>query len=388
MNISKVLGIALCLSLGFQAWSQSKPTPQTVQKGNANANGNVIKRRVLTQDLQVINEVYYFNNQPYTGTSLDVFDNKTKMQEINWKDGVLHGTKTEYFLGGNQVRAQLNFDMGKRNGPFVYYHENGNIQLTGKYIQDELDSTVTCLYENGLPKYIHQYVKGIRNGWSMTYYKNGQLEQKVFLTNDVPNGLMQNYYPAGNIRSEIVYSNGVRDGKCYKYHLTGIMAEETYYKNGALDSVSRYWDNVFGVILKEAFYTNGKRNGASIAFNEAGDTLSIYHYNNDVLNGPYLKYFSGVKDFSKPKKKDQPFDPKQLNKQYVRVLDEVGAYKNGQLDGPFKSGLYNTDAHVEGEYSNGVMIGEWHYYNAKGKQVLFEKYNDQGALIEQKPKRK
>jgi antitoxin component YwqK of YwqJK toxin-antitoxin module len=389
MNIN-VIGISLSLLLSFQvAWAhkQANSKSNIVQEQSKDASSNVIKRRVLTKDLQNNNEVYYFNNQPYTGTSIDLFDNKTKMQEINWKDGLLHGDKTEYFLGGNQVRAKLAFNMGKRNGPFVYYHENGNIQLIGKYINDELDSTVTCLYDNGLPKYIHQYIKGIRTGWSMTYYKNGQLEQKVYLTNDVPNGLMQSYYPAGNIRSEIEYANGIRNGKCYKYHLTGLIAEETYYKQGLLDSISRYSDNVFGVVLKEAFFRLGKREGNSISFNEAGDTLNVYHYENDVLNGPYMKYFSGVKDFGK-KKTNKPFDPKTSNKQYVRGLDEVGAYKNGLIDGPFKSGLFNKAEHVEGEYASGKMVGEWRYYNEKGKMVLYQKYNSEGELLEQKPKQK
>jgi antitoxin component YwqK of YwqJK toxin-antitoxin module len=170
---TKVIGISLSLLLSFQfAWAQKKiNTKSTTTQGGINIakdpyepyNAPIIKRRVLTKDLQNNNEVYYFNNLPYTGTSIDLFENKIKIQEINWKDGLLHGTKTEYFLGGNQVRAKLEFNMGKRNGPFVYYHENGNIQLIGKYTNDELDSTITCLYDNGLPKYIHQYQKGYQN---------------------------------------------------------------------------------------------------------------------------------------------------------------------------------------------------------------------------------
>ena len=387
--IHKTILCCLFLLTGAQTWAQNKVNPKsnTVKELNKDLASNVVKRRVLTSDLQNNNEVYFYNNTPYTGTSIDLFDNKTKMQEINWKDGLLHGSKTEYFLGGNQVRAKLEFTMGKRNGPFVYYHENGNIQLIGKYINDELDSTVTCLYENGLTKYIHQYSKGIRTGWSMTYYKSGQLEQKVYLINDVPNGLMQSYYPAGNIRSEIEYSNGIRNGKCYKYHLTGSIAEETYYKQGLQDSISRYLDNVFGVVLKEEHFRLGKRDGITISFNEAGDTLSVYSFKKDTLNGPYMKYFSGVKDFGK-KKSNKPYNPKTSNKQYVRGLDEMGSFTNGLLDGPFKTGLFNKAEHAEGTYANGKMVGEWRYFNEKGKMVLYQKYNDEGELLEQKPKQK
>ena len=162
MNI-KVIGISLSLLLSFQvAWAQKQANSKSniVQEQSKDASSNVIKRRVLTKDLQNNNEVYYFNNQPYTGTSIDLFDNKTKMQEINWKDGLLHGDKTEYFLGGNQVRAKLAFNMGKRNGPFVYYHENGNIQLIGKYINDEIVYQGANLAFATAQAIVHDYVPG------------------------------------------------------------------------------------------------------------------------------------------------------------------------------------------------------------------------------------
>jgi len=344
-------------------------------------------RKVKTAELQNINEVYYFNGKQYTGISIDLFEDKTRMQELNWKDGLLHGTKTEYFPGGRVVRAVMNFYEGKRHGQFVYYHESGKIKLNGSYHYDALDSTVSAFYDNGNPNYVHHYMKGIKVGESLTYFKNGNLEQKVSLKNERPHGLMLTYYEAGNIRQEAYYNEGVREGQFIRYHLTGMMAEESYYKNGYIDSVSRYWDNVFGTMLKQEYYKLGKKDGCWLTFNENGDTLTMYNYSNDVLNGPYKRFYSGVIETGDAGNgKESTFDRSKSKRMYVRELDEYGTYVDGKLDGEFKTGLYNREAHAEGTYAMGVMVGEWKYYNADDKLVLHEKYNDAGELIYQKPK--
>jgi antitoxin component YwqK of YwqJK toxin-antitoxin module len=358
------------------------------QNTQPKADGKTYKRKLRTDELQNMNEVYYYNNKPYTGTTLDMFpDNKSRMQEIDWVNGLLDGTKTEYFPGGVLVRTIMHFKQGKRNGPFIYYHDNGKVKLRGKYVDDLLDSTLNSFYDNGNNKYIHHYNLGVKVGESITFFKNGNVEQKVNLKNEKPDGVMLTYYEAGNLRLECEYKEGVRNGKYLHYHLTGLLAEESYFKNGVQDSVSRYWDNVFGSLLKEQYYKMGKKEGTWLTFNQFGDTITIYNYRDDVLNGPYKKYVDeNVKVGDRDNGKYEQFDPKKSTREYMHELDEYGTYVNGKLDGEFKTGLFNTENHAEGFYKNGIMVGEWKYYDKYGKLVLHEKYNDDGELIYQKPK--
>ncbi len=368
--------IGICLAITSQAQNNKSSEPVKRQ----------VVRRVKTEQLENINEVYYLNKVPYTGVTFDYFDNNTLMQEINWVNGILEGTKTEYFPGG-LIRAKVNFKAGKRHGPFIFYHDNGNIKLDGNYFDDALDSTINAYYNNGKPKYIHHYDKGVMVGELITFYKNGNIEQKTMLKNERPHGLMLTYYEAGNIRMETNHNEGIREGRFLRYHLTGMLAEESYYKNGFLDSVSKYWDNVFGTLMKEENYKMGKKDGCWITYNEAGDTLTMYNYKEDKLHGPYKIYFSGIVekgDLNNGKKSQ--YDRRKSNKMYVRALDEYGFFKNGLKDSVFVTGLYRKENHVEGYFSNGMMVGEWKYYNAKGKMVLHEKYNEDGELIYQKPK--
>jgi uncharacterized protein len=336
-------------------------------------------KRVSLESLENVNEVMFHKGAPFTGHAVDFFPDKVKKQEMYFEQGLLHGLKTEYFEGGMIVRSKLLFNNGKRDGLFYYYHPNGKVKLTGKYIQDELDSVVNAFYDNGKPKYTYHYKMGVKQGESLTYFYNGNLEQKVNLVNGVPSGFMRNYYEAGNIRQESFYTNGIRNGMFYKYHLTGLMAEESYYKNGLLDSVSRYFDNVFGRMMKEEYYKAGKRNGVQITYNELGDTMAVMTYQNDVLNGPFQRYFAGSMNFGKKKK---------TYKGYVHGLEEKGNYTNGKLDGAFETGITQRDRYATGFFKDGIMVGEWKYFNEKNKLVLHEKYNDDGELIYQKPKLK
>lgn len=382
-NVFSCLICLLCLSVNAQNSGSG------TKSGSVQPSRTTYTRKPTTAELQNVNDVYYYNGKPYTGISIDLFEDKTRMQEISWRNGLLHGVKSEYFPGGKLLRAQISFTDGRRNGYFVYYHDNGKIKLSGKYTDDLLDSTVNAFYDNGNPKYTHHYVAGVREGESLTYYKNGNPEQRVILKNEKPDGQMLSYYEAGNLRQEAWYSMGVRNGKFLRYHLTGLLAEESYYKNGFQDSVSRSWDNVFGTMLKEEYYKSGQKEGVWTTYNEAGDTLTMFTWKADKLNGPFKKYYSGVVNEGDPMNgKEEQYDPKKSSRRYIRVLDEYGSYADGQLDGEFKSGLYNREAHVEGWYSNGVMVGEWKYWNADDKLVLHEKYDADGNLIYQKPKLK
>ncbi len=344
------------------------------------------KRKVIFSELQNINEVYFFKGVPYTGISFETFDGRIKMQEMEWVNGLLHGTKTEWFKGGSIIRAKMRFSEGKRNGVFENYYSNGKPKLIGKYVNDVLDSLLTAFYLSGVLQYTFTYANGEKTGEAKTYYQNGNLEQSVYLINGYPNGNMKTYYEAGNIRLETTYINGIKDGKYLRYHLTGLVAEESYYKNGVQDSISLYWDNVFGNKLKQEHYKMGIKEGVWITFNELGDTLTIFNYKNNVYDGEFKKYFCGdVEIGDKMNGKLSTFDRTKSIKKYIYALDEYGTYVNGKLNGQFKTGLYHREAHAEGVFDDGNKIGEWRYFDENDKLVLFEKYNELGELIEQKP---
>lgn len=380
----RIVLLFICCSLGF-ANAQTKPKKNTPTSTEIKPTP---KKKVLFSNLQIINEQCFYKDAPYTGTSFELFEGTNyKMQEIEWVNGYLDGTKTEWFKGGSIVRARIRFKAGKRNGISENYYKNGLPKLFAKYIDDVLDSTLTAFYPNGNMQYSFTYTNGEKTGPTVLYFDNGNIEQKVNLVNGYPEGIMETYYEAGNIRMKTTYKNGIKDGQYIRYHLTGIVAEESYFKNGIQDSISMYWDNVFGTKLKQENYKLGKKEGLWVTYNELGDTLTLYNYKDNIMHGSFKKYYCGdIEIGDKNNGKQEKYDRSKSIKKYIYALDEYGTYNNGKLDGEFKTGLFNRANHAEGTYSNGIRIGEWRYYNDKDNLVLYEKYNDDGELIEQKPK--
>jgi antitoxin component YwqK of YwqJK toxin-antitoxin module len=280
----------------------------------------------------------------------------------------------------------MNFSAGKRQGPFAYYFEKGTPKLKGEYNNDLLNGEVTAWYENGNTKYRFHYENGVKKGKSVSYFSNGNLEQEVNLKNELPHGLMKTYYEAGNPRLEAEYNEGVRDGMYKSYHLTGLVAEESFFKDGIQDSVSSYYDNVFGFLLKRGTYDMGEKEGKWVTFTDLGDTLSVYTYQNDTLNGPYRLFFAGDRDINNGDK--LVVKPKKIEMVYFHVLDEYGSYKGGKLHGTFETGLFFRAAHTVGQYHMGKKVGYWVYYNSRDKWVLKEWYNENGELTDSKFKKR
>ncbi len=90
-------------------------------------------------------------------------------------------------------------------------------------------------------------------------------------------------------------------------------------------------------------YKDGKQTGLYMEFNEGGITERIANYQNNELHGPNAKY-----RFSR--------------------LEELSEYKNGKLDGVFKSyRIQDGKLQSSAEYKNGVQDGYYRTYNADGR---------------------
>lgn len=90
-------------------------------------------------------------------------------------------------------------------------------------------------------------------------------------------------------------------------------------------------------------YKDGKQTGLYMEFNEGGITERIANYQNNELHGPSAKY-----RFSR--------------------LEELAEYKNGKLDGVFKSyRIQDGKLQTSAEYKNGVQDGYYRTYNEDGR---------------------
>ena len=83
------------------------------------------------------------------------------------------------FTGKITGNAQGTVKHGKRDGPWVDYHENGGLQSKGTYRNGERDGPWVTYWDNGQLKSKGTYKNGKEDGLWVIYWTNGHLFSKV-----------------------------------------------------------------------------------------------------------------------------------------------------------------------------------------------------------------
>ena len=74
-----------------------------------------------------------------------------------------------------QLRSEGDIVGGKREGRWVFYHANGNIQTEATFVGGLEEGPYRVFRENGVPYYIGSYHEGVRTGKWEIYDEMGQL---------------------------------------------------------------------------------------------------------------------------------------------------------------------------------------------------------------------
>lgn len=219
-----------------------------------------------------------------------------------------NGEKTEYWYGGDNIKAKYTLKDGKINGSFKTFYYNGNIEKTGSYIN------------------------GVASGKYIVYDEDGYKSEEYSMKNDEKNGIYTGYYyDEGELFLKVIgnYIDGEKDG--------------TWKTIVLEDGTER--------TLKFENYKYGIKNGL---FQEAkGDSLITGTYRNDMLYGEYKVYldvsrmlFGGIirTDISK-----------------LTLISE-GKYSNDLKSGYWKNYDLTGNIRSEGMFFDGKESGEWRYY--------------------------
>ena len=127
----------------------------------------------------------------------------------------------------------------KRVGSYTEYHRNGELKMSGTYVDDELEHNAVWFYENGNKEMEGSFMKGKRTGlWKYYYRESGSLGSEGEYLNDKENGHWTYYYEASNQnqasekRREGNYENGNREGEWITYYENGKILHKGSYKLG------------------------------------------------------------------------------------------------------------------------------------------------------------
>jgi len=117
---------------------------------------------------------------------------------------------------------------------------------------------VTYNTANDLPQSITNYVNGLKSGVMIEFNKRGQIEKMTNFVNDIMDG-MYAQYKFGRIVETLNYTNGKKDGIYKKYfNNQDNLQQEVSYTKDSLDGPYRYY-NEAGEVVLEYEYDNGKK---------------------------------------------------------------------------------------------------------------------------------
>lgn len=308
--------------------------------------------------LEAKNEVYYFMNKPFTGRSLDRYDNKKRKQILNWKNGLLHGKRTSYFKSG-RIKDVFYFSEGKRTDSFYIYDDFSTLREKGYYKNGLLNGLFQRYYRTGMPYIKSHYKNGVLDGMMTLYYNNGQKESEAMMKNNKKNGVFNAWYEEGTKRKIAFYKEGKREGELINFYPNGDTALIENIKDGKRHGIYKIWDATLKVLIKYEEYKDGKKDGLSLSFDQFGDTLFERNYTNNMLDGDFKSYESGE-------------------------LESWGKYEEGKKVGYWHEGWASHYKQREGNYTSGTMTGEWLFYDTEGNKLFCSIFNDEGEVTKTK----
>jgi antitoxin component YwqK of YwqJK toxin-antitoxin module len=240
--------------------------------------------------------------------------------------------RKEYYPNGNIKKEGIYDVIGKENGIFKYYDENGIIEsaeiylhgvLLARGIIDEMGKRQGYweeYYKNGNIKSRGKYKDGKRIEEWEYYFVNKKLKQKgSFLEQEKATGLWVWYYENGNILRKEYFRKGLEDGMLNEYTKEGKIITEGEFIDGEKDGL---WFYEMGDHIEKGNYLNGEKNG-----------VWKYYYTNGKLN----------------------FE---------------GNFIDGEPDGKHKFYYSNGKLKKEEIFVMGVKSETWKSYNEQGELVL------------------
>ena len=145
------------------------------------------------------------------------------------RDGIYYKKFTdEPFTGELTGQYQGRFENGLRKGPWVFYHDNGQLAEKGEYNKTgELDGFWVRYGEDGQVIERSNYKNGILDGPYV--FIDGENHIITNYRNNLEDGRYQ-YFVNGQLSEKGEYKNGKKDGHWVHYHENGQLESKGSYK--------------------------------------------------------------------------------------------------------------------------------------------------------------
>ncbi len=182
---------------------------------------------------------------------------------LDYKGQFRHGTPVGEFRHYYQYKKLKTIAVYSDSAQTVRvqrFYKNGKLQMEGKYVQKEMDSTWRFYNKKGLLVRIEHYDKGVPDSTWTTYYSfNGRVSEKI------------------------EYEDGKKHGEWIQYFADDTLKMRAHYENDTMNGefLVKYPS---GKVYKKGQYDNGFRTGTWLILDEKGDILKKVEYKDGFEN--------------------------------------------------------------------------------------------------------
>lgn len=278
--------------------------------------------------------------------SIQYFDKQGKaLNQAGIRNGLIH--VVNYNRHGVKTSSYSQNSKGEVDGPDTIFYASGKIKEISVYRDGKENGPVVSFYENGKKKTEFDMADGKKHGYYKSYFTNGKMQSEGWIQDNQSQGQWLFYDESGDLNLKTFYTDDELTG--YKEQFSGGKnTNEQYYYFGWLESM-KHFDNEGKTIAVDSF---PKASGKYRLLHANGKLAAEGSYRNGFLNGLFKSYyFDGSPEL-------------------------ISYYKGGELDSTYTSYYYGGVKYVDAAYKAGNKHGAWTYYDEDGKLSRKANYVD------------
>jgi uncharacterized protein len=296
----------------------------------------------------------------------ETFDLSMPIFQIAFKDNLPDGLMEEFYPNG-QIKRLLNFSNGKLNGEFFEFSENGEMLLSGKYLDDLKEGFWNSNYPNGSKKSEYSYSNNLLQGTTKNYFPNGMVGEIIPFESGKLQGTYQSFFPNGVLFKSVEFTNDQENGAYERFYEDGQQEIIGSFAKGELNGSWKNFDNL-GTLISKGEYQAGIRVGT---WQEQITEVQGFYRLGEYKDGSKVGMWKVI---------DEKGDVFQEEQFVLGRLVAIGEFKTSDgrvldagklVNGTGKRLVYDRQGNLleKGRYTKGVRTGVWLTYYPKSTAV-------------------
>ena len=220
-------------------------------------------------------------------------------------------------------------------GKFIDYYYSGRIQGEGYLKNGNLNGLRKTYFQNGKVSLERNYVRSIPNGLDKEYFEDGSLKQKGEFVNGKEDGIWEMYFPNGKLKQQTNFQNGKMIGESKIYNSNGKIARTEKIENDKIFPDPNFAELDKQMNKANETYKNKNENSAIKILTKVIDDYPNYkdlYFSRGTILLNQLKFDAAISDFDKAIEIEPYYDFAFANRAFARIRKyELGG--NRKLSG-------------------------------------------------------